>query len=495
MKVEAVLAVIAAYFAALLLIGRLTSSRRGAAASGAFFNGGRQSPWWVVAISMIGTSISGVTFVSVPGMVEASQFSYMQMVLGFIVGYAAVAFVLLPLYYRLDLKSIYSYLGMRFGESGRKVGAVFFLISKYLGCGVRMFLTASVLQLFVFDPLGVPFWANAAVTMLIVWAYTRRGGVRTIVWADALQTLAMLGAVALCLIFTARVMGLGFKGLCSFVADSPLSRTWFFDDPLDRRYFWKQFLAGAFTVVAMTGLDQDMMQKNLSCRNLREARRNVLSYGVAFVPVNLLFLSLGVLLFKFKEQAGVPVDGPDSLFPVIATGYMPAVCGVLFILGLVAAGFSSAGSALTALTSSITLDILGAEKKGNSVAAAVGRAAAGGAAIERTTRRVHAVNAVAMAALICALSALRGGSVINAIYTIAGYTYGPLLGLFLFGMCTRLRPRRLLIAPVCIAAPLLTWLLATHSEQWFGGYQMGFEVLLVNAALTFLGLLASSRKA
>ncbi len=479
MKVEAVLAVIAAYFAVLLLIGRLTSSRRGAAASGAFFNGGRQSPWWVVAISMIGTSISGVTFVSVPGMVEASQFSYMQMVLGFIAGYAAVAFVLLPLYYRLDLKSIYGYLGLRFGAAGRTVGAVFFLISKYLGCGVRMFLTASVLQLFVFDPLGVPFWVNAAVTMLVVWAYTHRGGVRTIVWADALQTLAMLGATALCLVFLAREMGLSFGGLCSAVADSPMARTWFFDDPLDRRYFWKQFLAGAFTVVAMTGLDQDMMQKNLSCRNLRESRRNVLSYGVAFVPVNLLFLSLGVLLFSYAGQAGLKVDGPDSLFPVIATGYMPAACGILFILGLVAAGFSSAGSALTALTSSITLDILKAD------GAAEG--------LSRTTRRVHLVNAIAMGALICAFSALRGTSVINAVYTIAGYTYGPLLGLFLFGICTRLRPRAWVIAPVCIAAPLLTWLLSSHSEQWFGGYQMGFEVLLVNAFLTFLGLLAGSR--
>ena len=479
MHTRIILAVILGYFALLILVSRLTT-RKSASGSKVFFNGGRQSPWWAVAISMIGTSISGVTFVSVPGMVAASQFSYMQMVLGFIAGYAAVAFILLPLYY--NLKSIYAFLETRFGRIGRVTGAVFFLVSKYLGCGVRMFLTASVLQMFLFDPLGIPFAVNVAITMLIVWGYTFRGGVKTLVWVDMFQTFAMLGAVVLCIFFAAMQLGLDFHGLVRTVSDSPLSRTWFFDNPLDKRYFWKQFLAGAFTVVAMTGLDQDMMQKNLSCRNLREARINVLSYGVAFVPVNLLFLSLGVLLYTFKDRIGVGIAGPDSLFPTIATGYMPAAVGVLFILGLVAAGFSSSGSALTALTSSFTLDILEADKKRS------------GKALDKVCRLVHAGNAVLMGLLICAFSALRETSVINAVYTIAGYTYGPLLGLFCFGLLSKRGLRRPLVPLVCILAPALTALLAANSERWFGGYQMGFEILLVNAALTCLGLAVITRK-
>lgn len=482
MKPGLVLAVVAVYIALLFVVSGLTSRCRNSSLSGVFFNGGRKSPWWVVAISMIGSSISGVTFVSVPGMVEASQFSYMQMVLGFILGYAAVAYILLPLYYKYDLTSIYGYLEERFGVAGRTTGSLFFLISKFLGCGVRTYLTVSVLQLFLFGPLGIPFWVNAVLTMLVVWGYTFRGGVKTIVWVDMLQTLAMIGAVVLCLVSISKSMGLNFSGMCNEVASSPMSRIWFFDDPLDRRYFWKQFLAGAFTVVAMTGLDQDMMQKNLSCRNRREAQKNVMSYGIAFVPVNLLFLALGVLLFRIKTDSGIAIDGPDSLFPTIATQYMPASVGVLFILGLVAAGFSSTGSALTSLTSSVTLDILHADRKKDT------------AGLDRTCFKVHICSAVAMCLAICAFSALKNSSVIDAVYTIAGYTYGPLLALFLFGMATRLKVRAKAVPVVCVLSPLLTGLLSANSERWFGGYQMGFEVLLVNAAITFIGLLVISRR-
>ena len=344
MDTTAILAIIGGYFLLVFLVSWLTS-RRGAS-SAEFFRGDRKSPWYVVSISMIGTSISGVTFISVPGMVQASAFSYMQMVLGFVVGYAVVAYVLLPLYYRLNLKSIYGWLEQRFGLAGYRTGAAFFLVSKVLGCGVRMYLTAIVLQLVLFAPLGIPFWVNVAVTMSIVWLYTFRGGVKTLVWTDLLQTLSMLGAVVLCIVFVAKAMGLDFSAMVASVARSPQSRIWYFDDVNDTRFFWKQFLAGVFTVVAMTGLDQDMMQKNLSCKNLREAKKNMITYGAMFVPVNLLFLALGVLLYGFAGAQGLAVAKPDDLFPTVACfAGLPAALTVFFVLGRVSAAFSSAGSA------------------------------------------------------------------------------------------------------------------------------------------------------
>lgn len=480
MTAWAVLAIIICYFLVLLAVSLITAGRRKEAHGKDFFDGGRRSPWWIVAISMVGTSISGVTFVSVPGMVEASLFSYLQMVLGFIAGYFVIAYVLLPLYYRLDMTSIYGYLEQRFGGRSRLSGSVLFLVSKYLGCGVRMYLTASVLQLILFDSLGIPFWANIAVTMLIVWGYTFRGGVKTLVWADMLQTLAMIGTVILCIWFIAREMGFTFGSMCSAIKESPMSRTWFFDDVNDKRYFWKQFLAGLFTTVAMTGLDQDMMQKNLSCKNLREARKNVLSYGVAFLPVNLLFLALGVLLYMMKASHGFDIPVADNLFPTIATQYMPPAVGALFVLGLVAAGFSSSGSALTALTSSMTLDILKADRRD------------GGRNLDRVRFRTHIVNAIALGLIIYAFRAIGSQSVINAVYTIAGYTYGPLLGLFLYGIVSRMKVRDTIVPYICGVSPLLTYILSSNSERWFGGYQMGFEILLVNAAITMLLLLLTA---
>ena len=461
----------------------------------AFFSGDKRSPWPVVAISMVGTSISGVTFISVPGYVGATQMSYMQMVLGFFLGYIAIAFVLLPLYYSLDSFSIYGYLSQRFGSRSRTTGAAFFLLSKFLGCGVRMYLTAIVLQLIVFGPLGIPFLVNILLTMLIVWLYTFRGGVKTLVWVDMAQTLCMVGAVILSIIFVSRAMGLDFKGLWTTIADSPMSRIWYFDDPADKRFFWKQFLAGAFTTVAMTGLDQDMMQKNLSCKNLRSAQKNVLSYGFSFVPINLLFLGLGVLLYRYGAQVGI-CDGAgqlagglkaDELFPTLATGtnpatglrYLPVSVAVVFVIGLVSAAFSSAGSAVTALTTAITVDLLGADKKQDD------------AQLTRTRHRIHALVCILMAGLIYAFRAIGNGSVISAVYVVASYTYGPLLGLYLFGLFTRLKPRDGWIPWICVLSPLLCLVLSANAQRWFG-FEIGFELLIINAALTFTGLLLAS---
>ena len=464
----------------------------------AFFSGDRKSPWPVVAISMVGTSISGVTFISVPGYVAATQMSYMQMVLGFFAGYIAIAFILLPLYYKLDSFSIYGYLSGRFGPRSRTTGAGFFLLSKFLGCGVRMYLTAIVLQIILFGPLGIPFLVNILLTMLIVWGYTFRGGVKTLVWVDMLQTLCMVGAVILAIIFVCHALGFDFKGLCTAIGGSPMSRVWFFDNPADKRFFWKQFLAGAFTTVAMTGLDQDMMQKNLSCKNLHSAKKNVLSYGFSFVPINLLFLWLGVLLYLYGAQVGL-CDGSgqllgglkaDELFPVLATGknpatglrYLPAAVGVAFVIGLVCAAFSSAGSAVTALTTSVTVDILGADRKQDETT------------LTRTRHRTHALVCLVMAGLIYAFRAIGNGSVINAVYVVASYTYGPLLGLYVFGLFTRLRPRDSWIPWICIVSPLLCLVLSQGAPRWFG-FEIGYELLLINAGFTMIGLaIASIRK-
>ncbi len=499
MSTTLILALIAAYFAIIFYVTWRTT-RHQAPTAKSFAVGDRKSPWWAVAIAMIGTSISGVTFISVPGMVAATQFSYIQMVLGFTAGYFAVAYVLLPLYYRLNLYSIYGYLDQRFGSRSYKVGSVFFLISKFLGCGVRMYLTALVMQLVLFDALGVPFWLNIALTMLIVWLYTFRGGVKTLVWTDMLQTLCLLLAVVFCIWYVCRAMGLDGSGLWNAVAGSPMSETWFFSDGNDTRYFWKQFLAGLFTTVAMTGLDQDMMQKNLSCKNLKEARKNVISYGFAFLPVNLLFLALGVLLYQYAANLGIFRDGiltsltgaplkSDELFPYLATmtnsdgtPLLPTVVGVLFVLGLIAAAFSSAGSAVTALTTSVTTDLLQADRKEDE------------SQLSKTRFKVHLVNVLVMGVLIYLFKVIGNTSVISAVYIVASYTYGPLLGLYIFGLVTKLKPRDGWVPAICLISPVLSFVIAQNSEAWFNGYKMGYELLLVNAALTMAGLwLASFR--
>ncbi|MCQ2251812.1 MAG: sodium:solute symporter [Bacteroidales bacterium] len=492
MSSSLIVLIIALYFAVLLLVSWITTKQK--SDSKAFFTGNRQSPWYVVAIAMVGTSISGVTFISVPGMVNASQFGYLQLAFGFIAGYFAIAYILLPLYYKLNLSSIYTYLDQRFGNGSYKIGAVFFLISKFLGCGVRMYLTAIVLQLIVFNGLGVPFWLNVAVTMVIVWLYTYRGGVKTLVWADMLQTLSLVMAVVLCIWYVMRQLGLDFTGMVSSIADSGMSRIWYFDDPNDKQFFFKQFFAGMFTTIAMTGLDQDMMQKNLSCKNLKDAQKNVVSYGFSFLPLNLLFLALGALLYMYAAKLGLFVDGklmdaqgsplkPDELFPYLATGtsgdgsqYLPVVVSVLFVVGLIAAAFSSAGSAVTALTTSFTVDILRADKKQDEPQ------------LKRTRNIVHLANTVLMGLLICAFSLIGDNSVIDAVYVVASYTYGPLLGLYFFGLYTKRVVRDKYVPLVCILSPLVCFVFSTYSAQWFGGYKMGYELLLYNGGITALGL-------
>ncbi len=497
MSTTLILALIAAYFAIIFYVTWRTT-RDQASTAKSFAVGDRKSPWWAVAIAMIGTSISGVTFISVPGMVAGTQFSYLQMVLGFSAGYFAVAYILLPLYYRLNLYSIYGYLDQRFGSRSYRVGSVFFLISKFLGCGVRMYLTALVMQLVLFESLGIPFWANIALTMLIVWLYTFRGGVKTLVWTDMLQTLCLLLAVIFCIYYVCKAMELDAAGLWNTVADSPMSKTWFFSDGNDTRFFWKQFLAGLFTTIAMTGLDQDMMQKNLSCKNLKEAQKNVVSYGFAFLPVNLLFLALGVLLYQYAanlgmfnnsfltDLAGSPLKS-DELFPYLATSVngngvslLPTIVGVLFILGLIAAAFSSAGSAVTALTTSVTIDLLQADRKEDE------------STLSKTRYKVHLINVLIMGVLIYLFKIIGNTSVISAVYIVASYTYGPLLGLYLFGLITKLKPRDRWVPYICVISPVISFFIAQNSEAWFNGYKMGYELLLVNASLTMAGLWAAS---
>lgn len=486
------LAILTILFYFLLVFGvSWWTTRRRDHDSETFYRGDRKSPWWVVAIAMIGTSISGVTYVSVPGMVEAKQMSYVQMVLGFVAGYFVVAYVLLPLYYKLGLSSIYVYLEQRYGRYAHRTGAGFFLLSKYLGCAVRMYLTAVVLQLVLFDQLGIPFALSVACIMLIVWLYSFRGGVKTLVWTDLLQTLCLLAAMVGFVFCISQAMGLTASSLYQTIVDSPMSRIWFFDDANDTRYFWKQFLGGMFTTIAMTGLDQDMMQKNLSCRSLREAQKNMVTYGFGFLPVNLIFLSLGILLYMYAYQMGVTQQG-DELFPYLATGinpstgqpFLPMVVSILFILGLVAAAFSSAGSAVTALTTAIMVDFIkGSEKSGTA------------ADNSRQRHIVHIINSILMGFMIYGFHLLASGSVINAVYVVASYTYGPLIGLFFFGMFCRRKVRDgWWISAICIASPIICWVLDQNSEAWFNGYKIGYEMLLINGGITALGLLLASLK-
>ena len=505
MNPSIVLGVIVLYFLMVFGVSWWTT-RRHDRDTETFYRGDRKSPWWVVAIAMIGTSISGVTYVSVPGMVEAKQMSYIQMVLGFVCGYFAVAYILLPLYYRLGLSSIYVYLEQRYGRYAHKTGASFFLLSKYLGCAVRMYLTAVVLQLVLFDQLGVPFALSVACIMLVVWLYSFRGGVKTLVWTDLLQTLCLLAAMIGFVICISSAMGLNFTGLCHTISQSPMSRVWFFDDANDTRFFWKQFLGGMFTTSAMTGLDQDMMQKNLSCKSLKEAQKNMVSYGFGFLPVNLIFLSLGILLYMYAREVGVDRSG-DELFPYLATGinpttgqpFLPLIVSLLFVLGLVAAAFSSAGSAVTALTTAIMVDFLRKnpnEEGSRGLSGLKGSRGLKGlrGSIEGQRFWVHLINSILMGFMIYLFHLLASGSVINAVYVVASYTYGPLIGLFFFGMFTRFEVKDgWWIPAICIASPLLCFVLDQYSEAWFNGYKIGYEMLLINGALTALGLFMAKK--
>ena len=466
-------------YVAMLFVVAWRSSRR--ADNATFFTGGRSTHRAVAAVAMVGAAMSGVTYISVPGTVLADNFSYLQTCLGFIVGYAVIAYVLVPLYYRLGVVSLYEYLDKRFGIVAHRTGAWFFFVAKTLSAALRAYVICVVLQTILFDHYDIPFWVNAVIMMSLVWLYTRRGGVKSVVWVEMLKTLIMVGSLVAAIVAVSGAMGLDVGGTVGYIADSDLSRMMFFDDAMERRYFWKQFLAGIFLVVAMTGLDQDMMQTVLSCRNRRDAQRSMMTSVFIQVGVIILFLSLGVLLYGFAESQNIAVEG-DSLFGYVATeAGLPVVVGVLFLLGLVASTYSSAGSALTALTTSFTLDIMGSGRADDEV-------------LERRRKRVHTAIALVMLGVIVVFNTFSSSGVITLIFTMASYTYGPLLGLFAFGILTRRSVRSGAIPVIAVASPTICYILSSNSVEWLSGYQFSYELIILNGAITMLGLWAFSKK-
>ena len=460
-----ILLIVLVYFIVLLGISHLTSRK---ANNDMFYRANRKAPWYMVAFGMIGASISGVTFVSVPGMVLTSQMTYLQMCLGFIVGYLVIAFVLLPLYYRLQLTSIYTYLGQRLGNRSYLTGAWFFLLSKMVGASVRFYVVCIILQQFVFDPAGIPFIVNVVGMVLLIWLYTRRGGIGTLVFTDSFQTVCLFTALVLIIFEVIGHLNFSVGEAVSAIADSKMSRIFVFNDWVSPHHFWKQFLSGAFIAIVMTGLDQDMMQKNLTCKTLKDAQKDMCTYGVAFVPANLLFLSLGVLL---SMVLGTELKG-DELLPTFVQGTSTIY---LFVLGIVAASFSSADSALTSLTTCYCVDIR--RKQDN----------------ELLRKRIHVVMCFIFILFILLFRAVNSTSLIDAVYILASYTYGPLLGLFAFGLFTRWQPIDRLVPYICVASPLICYALDT-AVGYIWNYHFGYELLMLNGLLTFVGLWLTSVK-
>ena len=476
MSVSIIITTIVAYIALLFTVAYLSGRR---ADNEGFFVGNRSSSWWMVMFAMVGAAMSGVTFVSVPGMVATSGFSYFQMALGFMAGYFVIAFVLIPLFYRMKLVSIYGYLEERFGGGAYKTGAWFFFISKLLGASVRLFLICVVLQLLLFEPYDIPFWINAAITVALVLLYTFQGGVKSLIWTDSLKTACLVLSIVLSIYFVVDRLDMSLSDLVSTVRENSNSRIFYFDDINDRRYFFKQFLAGLFSVIAMTGLDQDMMQRSLSCKNYRDSQKNMVVSTFLQTLMIFILLVLGVILYTFAEQMGIALPaGTDNMFPTVATSpQMPIIVGVLFILGLVSSTYSSAGSALTALTTSFTIDVLEGAKRFEEEK------------LTKVRKRVHVAMAVAMFVVICTLHHLGSSNVIDAVYTLASYTYGPILGLFAFGIFTKWNVRGKYVGILAVIAPTICYILQHNSEHWFGGYKFSYELLLVNALITFIGLL------
>lgn len=463
-----------AYFLVLMLISHVTGRR---ADNSTFFSGNRRSPWYMVAFGMVGASISGITFVSVPGMVLTSDMTYIQTCIGFIFGYFAVAFVLLPVYYRLRLTTIYTYLDHRLGRQAYRTGAAFFLLSKMTGSAVRFYVVCVILQRFVLDALGVPFVVTVVAMVGLIWLYTRRGGIKTLVWTDTFQTLCMFAALILIIYNVARHLGMSMGEAVDMVAADSHSRMFVFDDWMTKQNFWKQFLSGIFIVIVMTGLDQDMMQKNLTCKTLREAQKDMCTYGFAFVPANLLFLSLGVLLVALAAKDGValPAAGDELLPMFAATGRMGMAVVVMFTVGVVASSFSSADSALTALTTSYCVDLR--SRPGD----------------EKLRKKVHFGMSVAFVVFILLFHSLNSTSVIDAIYVLCSYTYGPLLGLFAYGLLTRRGVSGRMVPWIAVASPVICFAVDSLSKTMFG-YTFGYELLMLNGLLTFAGLWITGRK-
>lgn len=468
------------YTVALFAITWFTARK---ADSQSFFIGNKVSPWFVVAYGMIGASLSGVTFMSVPGWVKDTQFSYMIVVLGYLFGYFVIALVLLPLYYRLKLTSIYSYLNQRFGFWSYKTGAGFFIISRILGASLRMFLVINVLQVFVFDAWNIPFWVNSLTFIILIILYTLKGGIRTIIWTDTLQTTFMLLAVVLSVIYISKDLNISLVSLFNTVKESKIS-TMIITDWHNERFFIKNFFSGMFITIVMTGLDQEMMQKNLSCRNIKEAQKNMFTFSGILVFVNLLFLFLGAVLLIYIQKNGVVVTASDEIFPTVALKYLGPMAGLVFLIGLISAAFPSADGALTSLTTCVSIDFLGLDQRK-------------GISEQKRTRiryLVHILIAIVFFVSILIFSKLNDRAVIDKLFTIAGYTYGPLLGLYSFGLFTRRKVNDRLTPFIAILCPFFCYFLSSYSVELLNGYKFGFELLLVNGLLMFLGLLLFSKK-
>jgi Na+/proline symporter len=476
-----ILIVMVLYFGALLTISYITSK---GADSNAFFTGNKQSPWYLVAFGMIGTSISGVTFISVPGAVGAGQFSYFQIILGQVLGYLVIILVLMPLYYRLNLVSIYTYLEQRLGFWAYKSGSGFFLLSRTIGSSLRLYLAAAVLQLFLFDAWGVPFFVTVTVTILLIWIYTFKGGIKTIVWTDSFQTIFLVSSLVVSVYLISQQLGWSLFEMVGKVAESDYSQIFFFDDVKSGKFFFKNFIAGAFIAIVMTGLDQDLMQKNLTCKNIKEAQKNMYSFTAISVAVNLLFLTLGALLYIYCTAKGIQLPAKaDDLYPTLALNYFGIFAGLCFLLGIIASSYASADSALAALTTSFCIDFLNFKDKTEK---------------QKQDQKfmVHIGFSLVFLIIIVVFKEFNNQSVITSVLKMASYTYGPLLGLFAFGLLTKrsINDQWYTTLLICIASPLLTLLISSNSELLLWGYKFSFEILPLNGLICFLGLLAISNK-
>ncbi len=480
MSPSSIALLIIGYFVVLILISYFTSKED---SNEAFFKANKSAPWYLVAFGMIGASLSGVTFISVPGAVESKQFGYLQVVFGYLFGYLVIAYVLLPIYYRLNLTSIYTYLRDRFGNTSYKTGSVAFLISRTVGAAFRLFLVAKVLQLLIFNQFEIPFFITVIITIALIWLYTFKGGIKTIIFTDTLQTLFMLVSVIVTIVFLASALDLNsVSDIYSNVKESTMSKVFFFEDVNDAQYFAKSFLAGMFITITMTGLDQDMMQKNLTCKNLKEAQKNMVSFSVVLIFVNILFLVLGLLLTQYAQQNNITAS-KDDLFPTIAMlPEIGVITSAFFILGLIAAAYSSADSALTSLTTSFCIDIIELDKKPKEQQ-------------KKIRKTVHIFTSIVLVLVIILFDLIfKDVSVIWELFKAAGYTYGPLLGLFAYGILTKSQIKDKHVWIIAIIAPIVSYLLNAYSETLFNGYQIGFEILIINGLLTYLGLILIRRQ-
>ncbi|MFA6582619.1 MAG: sodium:solute symporter [Paludibacter sp.] len=474
-----ILLIIVVYFSILLLISYFVG--RKSTDNDAFFLGNKKSPWWIVAIGMVGSSISGVSFISVPGMVRNIDFTYMQTVFGFFFGYLIIANVLLPIYYKLNLTSIYTYLEQRFGKYSYKTGASFFLLSRTIGSGVRLFLVTLILQHLVFDAWHIPFVVTAFSAVTLIWLYTHRSGIKTIVWTDTIQTICLVSALVLLVVQVSKQLDYSFSDFANSMLNDKNTRIFVFDDWHSKQNFFKQFFSGIFIAIVMTGLDQDMMQKNLTCKNLKSAKKNMYWYGIAFVPLNLLFLTLGamILMLSTKMHIALPVNS-DDILPLFATQYLGSTVTFLFVIGIIAATFASSDSALASLTTSFSVDILDIQHLEPKIA-------------ERKRKYTHIGMSILFVVIMIAFKALNNTNVIDAVYKIASYTYGPLLGMFSFGLFTKRMVHDKMVPFIAVSAPILCFVLNEIMTRFFN-YPLGYELLMINGLLTFVGMWVFSNK-